>query len=143
MAQFTTLEFLPGDPNYNPQAPQIKLAVISNVWLKVMNFKNVGDFSAGHKHTFNHPTLLSSGSVEVQVDGKITTFEAPSIIYIEKDKVHRITALQSNTVVSCIHALRDGNETDDIISEDMLPVGISPLGLFQNPDYNLTSIIAQ
>ena len=58
-----------------------------------------------------------------------------------QDKVHKITALQANTVVSCIHALRDGNETDDIISEDMLPVGISPIGLFQNTDYNLTPII--
>jgi hypothetical protein len=141
MAQFTTLEFSPESPNYNPQAPQIKLAVISNVWIKVMNFRNVGDFNAGHAHTFNHATLLSSGSVEVQVEGKLTTFEAPSIIYIEKDKVHKITALQANTVVSCIHALRDGNETDDIISEDMLPVGISPLGLFQNTDYNLTPIV--
>jgi quercetin dioxygenase-like cupin family protein len=142
MTNFTDLQVDPKTPGYNANTvPEIKLAVIANVWIKLMTFKKAGDYAPGHKHTFNHPSLLSAGSVVVEVDNNKKTFRAPAIIYIEKDKEHSIIALEPNTVVSCIHALRSGNETDDIISEDMLPAGISPLGLFQNTEYNLTSII--
>ena len=142
MTEFTDLDNHPRDPNVDLNTlPNIKLAVIGNVWIKVMTFKKAKDFAPGHKHTFNHASLLSAGSVVVEVDGKKTVFEAPAIIYIQKDKEHSIKALEPNTVVSCIHALRNGNETDDIISEDMLPEGISPVGLFQNTEYNLTPLI--
>ena len=125
-------------PEYKIEtAPDIKIAIIANVWVKLMKFTKIGDFIQGHKHTFNHATLLSYGSVEVEVDGNKSTFIAPAIIYIEKEKIHKITALENNTIVTCIHALRDGNETDDIISEDMLPKGISPLNL---AEYKLSKI---
>lgn len=103
--------------------PESKFAIISNVWIKMMTFKKVGDFNPGHAHLFDHPTLLSQGSVEVEVDGKKTKFSAPAIIYIEKEKLHTITALEKNTVACCIHALRNGDSVEDIISEDMLPKG--------------------
>ena len=142
MTKFTDLEVHSSTPGYDPETmPEIKLAVIANVWIKLMTFKNPGDYAPGHKHIFNHASLLTAGSVVVEVDRKKKTFRAPAIIYIEKDKEHNIIALEPNTVVSCIHALRNGNETDDIISEDMLPEGISPLGLFQNTEYGLKNII--
>ena len=131
------------DPKVSPgyvaeTAPDIKIAVVANIWIKLMKFNKIGDFIQGHKHTFNHSTLLSYGSVEVEIEGNKTIFTAPEIIYIEKEKIHKITALEPNTIATCIHALRDGNETDDIISENMLPKGISPLDL---AEYKLTPLI--
>ena len=46
-----------------------QLSLISNVWIKLMNFEKAGDYNPGHSHTFDHPTLLVKGSVEVEVDG--------------------------------------------------------------------------
>ena len=144
MTEFTNLADHNRTPDFDEEThPEIKLAVISNVWVKLMTFRKTGDYVPGHKHTFDHPSLLSAGSIIVEVDNKKKTFKAPAIIYIEKDKEHSIIPLEPNTVVSCIHALRNGNETTDIISEDMLPAGISPLGLFQNAEYNLTSILKE
>ena len=41
-------------------------------------------------------------------------FTAPDMIFVEKDKFHRITAMQNNTVCSCTHALRS-------VDEDLIP----------------------
>ena len=77
----------------------------------------------GHKHVFDHPHLLTQGSVEVNVEGVKSTFKAPHIIFIEKGKLHMITALEDNTVGACIHAIRDGDRVEDIIDPSMIPDG--------------------
>ena len=127
-------------PGYDATtAPEVKLAVISNVWIKLMKFAKIGDFVPGHFHNFDHGTVLSQGSVEVDIAGEKTTFTAPEIIYIQKGVQHKITALEPNTVVLCVHGLRGTDSTEDIISEDMIPKGSNPLTLFQN--YELAPLI--
>lgn len=115
--------------DFHEKLPEIKLALVSNVWIKMMTFNKAGDFIPGHKHLFDHPTILAQGSALVEVNGVVTEFTAPAIIYIEKQKVHKITAKSPGTVACCVHALRDGGREEDIISPDMLPKGTSPLGL--------------
>ena len=97
--------------------PSIKIMCISNVYTRLMHFKNVGDVELGHAHDFDHGTLVSSGSVLVEIlDSKTNktiskkTIEAPNFVFIEKGKAHRITALSDNTVCACIHALRTNDE---------------------------------
>jgi hypothetical protein len=105
--------------------PTIQMSLISNIWIKLMNFEKAGDVNAGHSHVFDHPTLLVKGSVEVEVDGKKTKFMAPHIIFIRKEKIHTITALEDDTVAACIHAIRDGDAIEDIVDPAMIPEGIS------------------
>jgi hypothetical protein len=96
-------------------APEIKLIALSNIFSRMMFFKNKGDVENGHKHVFDHATQVSHGSVLVETlsdDGALTAskvFKAPDMIFIDKDKFHRITALEDETVCSCIHAIK----TDD------------------------------
>jgi len=114
-------------------APEIKILALSNIFSRMMFFKNKGDVESGHKHVFHHATQLSHGSVLVDVlneekdivSSKI--FHSPNMIFIDKDKYHRITALEDNTVCSCIHAIKttDG----DIIDPDFL---IEPLWETEN-----------
>lgn len=103
--------------------PDIKITAISNVYTRLMHFKNNGDVEHGHSHAYDHGTLLSKGSVLYEVldaeDGKVVKskiFHAPGYIFVEKNKFHRITALEDDTVCTCIHALRDVNE--DIIDPE-------------------------
>lgn len=95
----------------------------------MMHFKNIGDRELGHTHCFDHLTLLASGSLKVTVEGKETIFNAPHMIYIHKDKIHELVALEQNTIAYCIHALRDGNGVDDIIDPTMIPKGVSAYSL--------------
>lgn len=114
--------------------PTIQMCLISNVWIKLISFKK-GDVMEGHKHIFDHPHLLTQGSVEIDIEGEKTTFKAPHIIFIQKDKIHSITALEDNTVGACIHAIRDGNDIGDIIDPSMIPNGVDTLKLLeQKPD---------
>lgn len=92
--------------------PSITMMALSNVYCRMMHFKGAGDYENGHKHAYHHATLVSSGSVNFQVldDDKNVisekTFVAPSMVFVDKDKLHKIVALEANTVCVCVHALR-------------------------------------
>lgn len=109
--------------------PEIKIICISNVYSRLMHFRNKGDVELGHKHTFDHGSLISSGSVLYEVldeDNKTVisskVFSAPNFVFVDKDKNHRITALEKDTVCACIHALKTNDQ--EIIDPDFL---IEPL----------------
>ena len=105
--------------------PEISIGCVANLFSRQMTFKEAGDTEMGHSHQFDHLTLLASGSLQVTVDGNVTMFKAPHMIYIHKDKNHQLVALEPNTVVYCIHALRDGNGVDDILDPSMIPAGVN------------------
>lgn len=97
--------------------PEIKILAVSNVFCRLMHFKNAGDQEIGHYHTYDHGTLLAKGKLLVEKtddDGNVTfskEFTAPTFMFIEKDHRHIITALEDDTVATCIHALRTVDET--------------------------------
>lgn len=104
--------------------PDIKIIAVSNVFCRLMKFNKAGDIELGHHHNYDHGTLVSSGAVLVEVlndagDAVASkVFTAPGLIFIAKDKIHRLTATADNTVVACIHAMRDINS--DILSPDFI-----------------------
>ena len=102
---------------------EIAVGGVANVYSRQMFFRHAGDYEQGHTHEFDHLTLLASGSLRVTVDGQVTVFKAPHMIYIHKDKMHELVALEDNTVAFCIHALRDmeGN----VIDPTMVPNGVN------------------
>lgn len=108
-------------------SPDIKIGCVSNVYCRMMHFVNKGDIEMGHSHPFDHLSLLANGSVEVTIDSITTTFKAPHMIFIKKDKEHEIKALEDNSLIYCIHALRDGFGVGDIIDPDSIPKGIEVL----------------
>lgn len=108
--------------------PKVSLGCVSNLFSRQMHFVKAGDIEYGHKHPFDHLTLLAAGALKVKIGDKETVYKAPHMIFIHKDIVHELVALEDNTVAFCIHALRDGNGVDDIIDPSMIPNGsISPL----------------
>ena len=120
--------------------PDAKISIVANTWVKQMHFISAGDKNEGHKHVFDHQTLLAKGRVNVNVNGKNTEFIAPHIIFIGAGYEHEITALEDDTVVFCIHALRDGENEGDIIDPSDVPNGVMPLieqmgNMLVNPKY--------
>lgn len=105
--------------------PLINIGCVANLFSRQMHFVKAGDTELGHKHQFDHLTLLAAGSLRVTVDGNVSEFKAPHMIYIHKDKNHELVALEDDTVAYCIHALRDNNN-EDIIDPAMIPAGVDP-----------------
>ncbi len=102
--------------------PEVKILAVSNVYCRLMNFKKKGDQEIGHEHDYDHGTLLASGKLLVEKfenNGSLKSskeFIAPSFIFVEKNVRHVLTALEDNTVATCIHALRSID--DEIIAPD-------------------------
>ena len=106
--------------------PHVQLGCVANLFSRQMHFKKAGDLEHGHTHPFDHLTLLASGSLRVTVNGRVTDFKAPHMIYIKAEHNHELVALEDDTVAFCIHALRNGNGVADIIDPASVPAGVSP-----------------
>ena len=104
--------------------PESRITCVSNLWLRQMHFARAGDRNEGHTHSFDHVTLLAKGRVSVDVEGKVTEFSAPHMIYVQQGKEHYITALEDDTLCYCVHALRTGEREEDILDPTMIPEGI-------------------
>lgn len=101
------------------------LGYFGNIWVKSHRFLKAGDNNGGgHKHHFDHVTLLIKGSVSVQVgNNPPKEFHAPTFIVIRRDKKHKFTALEDDTIYYCVFALRDidGQPIGDIVDPRTLP----------------------
>jgi quercetin dioxygenase-like cupin family protein len=106
------------------------LGCVANLFSRMMHFEKVGDVEPGHTHQFDHLTLLAKGKLKITVDGAVTEFTAPHMIYIHKDKTHELEALVDDTVAYCIHALRD-KDSGEILDPSMIPAGVNPLTFAQ------------
>jgi len=106
-----------------PNKPEISLSCVSSVYVRQMTFRTAGDIEHGHAHKFDHQTLICKGSVKVITEGKETVFNAPHIVFIRKEKIHELVAMEDDTVCYCIHALRDGDDVCDIVPPESIPLG--------------------
>lgn len=101
-----------------------EMGFYGNVWVRSHTYRKAGDTNGGgHYHRFDHVTLLVKGSIKVEIENEeITRFSAPTFVIINKDKKHKITALEDDTVYYCVFALRDiDGEVSDIYSGDNSP----------------------
>ena len=120
--------------------PKVAVSCVSSVYVRQMHFEKSGDIEVGHSHIFDHQTLLSKGSIKLTLNGQESTFKAPHIIFIRKDEVHQLDALEDDTLCFCIHALRDGEDVCDIIPPDSIPNGAGEIEIF-NPKTNVKRLI--
>lgn len=96
-----------------------------NIYIRQMHFINKGDNEIQHTHAFDHITLLSKGSLDVECNGEHTTFHAPHMIYIKANYIHAMTALEDDTLAYCINSVETSSKKniDDIITPEMVPNG--------------------
>ena len=102
-----------------------ELGYFGNIWVRQNLLKKSGEITQGHKHHFDHVSLLATGKVRVEVEGfEPKEFTAPTFIVIKKEHSHKFIALEDNTLWYCVFALRDiDGEVTDIYSGDNSPYG--------------------
>lgn len=104
-----------------PRMMEGDIKIVDNVFVKMIPLKNVGDKVEGHAHVFDHITLLSVGSVRMKHDNGEATYTAPCLIVTPKGITHQFTSLTDFSLLCCIHAIRDGDDVDDVVSQDITP----------------------
>jgi quercetin dioxygenase-like cupin family protein len=98
------------------------MGFFGNIWVRQRVLDN-GQSYEGHKHHFDHVTLLARGTVNVEVEGRSKQFSAPTFIIIRKEHEHKVTALCDNVLYFCVFALRDlDGEVLDMYSPDHDPL---------------------
>ena len=87
-----------------------------NIYMKEMKFADNATY-CGHHHDYDHITLVASGRVRVKfgavpeagIEEEIKEYTAVTTFVTRSFREHEITALDPDTVVYCVHALRDQN----------------------------------
>jgi quercetin dioxygenase-like cupin family protein len=109
--------------------PTVKLASAGSIYVHAMIFAKAGDANQGHAHTYDHFTLIARGKVRVESNGREVDVPELEIVFIPKNVVHRITALEDNTVVCCLHALHSRDDPGEILDGTVIPPGTPPWAL--------------
>lgn len=86
--------------------------VSGNIFIRKSWIDKKGGFIPGHKHNFDHTTIVFRGSIHVKAtlpDGSIIErdFVAPSHFLVKKDVTHLITALEDDSEFWCIYSHRN------------------------------------
>jgi quercetin dioxygenase-like cupin family protein len=87
----------------------------SGVYAKQMMIPK-GHFVVGHAHTYDHLSILASGTVIVKTDEDTQVYVAPACITIQKHVNHLITAVE-DAHWFCIHATTetDPDKVDEVL----------------------------
>jgi hypothetical protein len=109
----------------------------------MMHFKHEGDVECGHSHPFDHISMLSRGKIKITVGEHTKEFTAPQMIFIKKDMEHQLVALEDDTTVLCIHAIRDGDAVGDIIDPESMIIPPGTDGIDYMTDNGLFEFILQ
>lgn len=89
------------------------------VYIKQMALPLKGMLIKGHSHTYDHISLLSTGSVAMFSGGEyLATYIAPTGILVPANKEHEFLALSDTTVLYCIHNTHDS--TFDLLEETLV-----------------------
>ena len=92
------------------------LGFFGNIWVRQNLLEKAGQSNVGHKHAFDHVSLLTSGTVQIEIEGHPPKqFTAPTFIVIRKEHNHKFTAISDDVNWYCVFAIRnlDGKPVDD------------------------------
>lgn len=98
--------------NGKPDCGGVDEFVSGNIFVRPNALLPKGHVINGHKHTFDHTTIVFMGSIHVKMignDGKIIEkdFKAPAHFLVKAGVEHEIKALEDNTTYWCVFSIRD------------------------------------
>lgn len=74
-------------------------------YAKRVDLKKAGTTLLGHRHKYDHLSILARGSVLLTVDGESAEYHAPACLTISAGKHHELVSLEPDTVWFCVHAI--------------------------------------
>lgn len=85
------------------------LRMADGVFAKTMVIHKAGTLIPQHAHRYDHVSVLVRGSVRLWRDGVLYgDAVAPVGITIEAEVKHLFQSLEDDTIVLCVHDIRDG-----------------------------------
>ena len=86
--------------------------ISGNVYIRPNTLEKIGDKVDGHKHNFDHTTIVFKGAVHVKAvlpDGTVKEkdFQTGTHFLVRAEVEHEITALEDNTIFWCVYSHRE------------------------------------
>lgn len=86
--------------------------ISGNVFIRPNPLPKAGDCVKGHRHHFDHTTIVFTGAVHVRAvtpEGCVIDrdFHAPSHFLVKAEVEHEITAIEDGTEFWCVYSHRD------------------------------------
>lgn len=91
------------NPDGSADGVRVQHYIAGGVYTKEAHIE-AGWYLEGHKHTYDHLSLLAYGQVIVTVDGMEQLYTGPTGIKIVAGKEHKIQAL-TKSLWYCVHAV--------------------------------------
>lgn len=102
------------------ELPEVEWCVSDGILIKQMAMDRAGILVPQHSHTYDHTSMLASGSVRVWQDDVFwQDVKAPLPIFIKAGVKHTFMSLEPS-VIYCIHRT-DRTGQVDILDEGTLP----------------------
>lgn len=86
--------------------------ISGNIFIRPNTLEKAGSRVQGHKHHFDHTTIVYTGAVHVRAvtpEGVVIErdFHAPAHFLVLAEVEHEITALEDGTTFWCVYSHRD------------------------------------
>lgn len=108
--------------------------IAGNIFVKLMVLAKAGDRIFGHVHTYDHITLIATGTVIMKQGAKETLIEAPQLVITPAGLKHEFVCILP-ALVCCTHAIRDGADEHDVADVSITPKeGLALMGQFPLAD---------
>jgi len=102
------------------QPDSVEIKMCDGIFVKSMMIHAKGTVVPQHSHTYDHLSMLARGAVRIWKDGVLWgDFEAPTGIRIDAHTKHKFLSLEDDTLIYCIHNIRDAEQVD-IFEENQL-----------------------
>lgn len=86
------------------ELPDVEWYIDDRIFIKQMLMKDAGIYVPKHSHSYDHCSMLATGSVRVwHGDDLIGDFHAPMPMTVKAGILHTYMSLEPNTLVYCIH----------------------------------------
>lgn len=94
--------------------------ISGNIFIRPMKFEKAGQKREGHKHNFDHTTVVFKGAVRVRArlpSGQTIErdFVAPAHFLVKAEVEHEIAALADDTEAWCVYSHR--TPQGDVVQE--------------------------
>lgn len=99
---------------------QIQNYVAGGVFAKEWQAGRAGAYIEQHRHSFDHLSYLAKGTVDVEVEGQVTRYHAPTGINIKAHKSHKVTAVTGDVLWLCIHAIPNEMRDAELIEKALI-----------------------
>lgn len=114
----------------HPEVSSVEIKMADGIFVKSMHCHERLTLIPQHAHSYDHLSMLARGRVMVWKDDEcLGEFVAPVGIFIAARAKHKFITLEPDTLIYCIHNIKDAEEVSIAEEHEMTADDIAKFGV--------------